>query len=103
MRGYNDILVLSLLIKQDSYGYEIAKNIQELSEGTYLIKETTLYSTFNRLEKNGYLTSYSGTETLGRPRTYYKITPAGRSYFMEKCAEWHLTRKLINRFTEGDF
>lgn len=51
MRGYNDIIVLALLYKHDSYGYEISKAIQECSGGNYIIKETTLYSTINRLEK----------------------------------------------------
>lgn len=66
------------------------------------MKETTLYSTFNRLEKNGYLTSYTGSETFGKQRTYYRITEAGKKYCEEKCAEWKLTRRIIDQFTEGE-
>ena len=54
IRGYNDTIILSLLLEQPSYGYEISKRIRELSNGDYIIKETTLYSAFNRLEQNGY-------------------------------------------------
>ena len=53
IRGYNDTIVLSLLVQGDSYGYEISKAIDRLSGGNYQIKETTLYSTVNRLEKTG--------------------------------------------------
>lgn len=101
IRGYNDTIILSLLKDRDSYGYEISKQIQELSNAHYIIKETTLYSAFNRLEKNGYIVSYFGDETYGKRRTYYKITNAGRAYYDEKCKEWEVTKEVINRFTGG--
>jgi len=102
IRGYNDTIILHLLLEGDSYGYEISKEIERRSEGNYTIKETTLYSAFSRLEKNGYLVSYQGNETFGRKRTYYKITNAGREYYHLKCQEWSLTKKAINMFTRED-
>lgn len=99
MRGYNDTIILAILAHEDSYGYEISKRVEDESDGKYIIKETTLYSAFARLEKNGYIMSYSGSETNGRARTYYRITPTGRSYYQEKCHEWELTKEVINKFT----
>lgn len=101
IRGYNDTIILFLLIKNDSYGYEISKNIREITNEEYVIKETTLYSAFNRLEKNGYIESYSGGETKGKSRTYYKITKEGIEYYKEKCIEWEITKNVINKFTTG--
>lgn len=98
IRGYNDTIILYLLLERESYGYEISKNIKELSEGKYIMKETTLYSAFNRLESNGYIESFYGEETFGKRRTYYRITPRGRGYYKEKCEEWSLTKDVINRF-----
>ena len=90
MRGYNDSIILSLLAEGDSYGYDS-------------MRETTLYSAFNRLERLGYVSSYQGTETFGRKRTYYTITPAGRAFLREKCEEWTLLQQVINQFLkEGD-
>ena len=63
IRGYNDTIILYLLLENPSYGYEISKKIRELSMEKYIIKETTLYSAFNRLEKNGYISSFYGNET----------------------------------------
>jgi len=100
IRGYNDTIILSLLLDSDSYGYEISKNIREISEEKYIIKETTLYSAFNRLEKGGFIESYRGTQTHGRPRTYYRITIAGIEHYKEKCAEWALTTEVINKFVK---
>lgn len=98
IRGYNDTIILFLLLDKDSYGYEISKEIRSLSEDKYVIKETTLYSAFTRLEKNNYITSYFGTETNGKRRTYYRITDEGRKYYQEKCVEWHLVRDVVEKF-----
>lgn len=98
IRGYNDTIILYLLLNGASYGYEISKNIKEISDGKYIMKETTLYSAFNRLENNGYIESFYGDETFGKRRTYYRITPNGLAYYKEKCEEWELTKDVINRF-----
>ena len=99
IRGYNDIIILCLLLDGESYGYEISKMISALSDGKYIIKETTLYSAFTRLEKNGHIVSrMGGDESGGKRRTYYSITQAGRDYYADKCDEWNLTKEVINKF-----
>ncbi len=98
IRGYNDTMILFLLLDAPSYGYEISKQIRSLTDEKYLIKETTLYSAFTRLEKNGYITSFSQEAANGKKRTYYSITPAGEEYYRTKCEEWHLTKDVIEHF-----
>ena len=98
IRGYNDSIILYLLWDRESYGYEIAKQIREISEEKYIIKETTLYSSFTRLEKAGHIESFPGVETNGRKRTYYRITEAGRDYYRSKCRVWDLIREVVERF-----
>lgn len=99
IRGYNDTMILYLLMQGPSYGYEISKSIKALSDGKYIIKETTLYSAFTRMEKNGYIESFSNdADGSGKRRTYYRITDAGRAYYQEKCAEWTLTKEVVERF-----
>ena len=98
IRGYTDTMVLYLLWHEDSYGYRISKDIRLLSDDRYSLKETTLYSTFSRLERNGYITAYSGDETHGKQRTYYRITKEGRVYYTEKCREWALVQAVVKNF-----
>ena len=98
IRGYNDTMILCLLLEKPSYGYEISKMIREISEGKYAMKETTLYSAFTRMEKNGYIESFYQAAENGKRRTYYRITPAGRAYYLEKCDEWELTQEVISHF-----
>ena len=98
IRGYNDTIILYLLLDGPSYGYEISKRIREISEGKYLIKETTLYSAFTRLEKNGYIESFYQNAENGKRRTYYQLTESGMQYYREKQEEWSLTKDVIERF-----
>lgn len=98
IRGYNDTMILYLLQEEASYGYEISKKIRECTQEKYIIKETTLYSAFTRLEKNGYIESFYGSESGGKRRTYYRITERGRSYYREKCEEWQLTKEVVEKF-----
>ena len=99
IRGYNDTMILYLLLDQPSYGYEISRQIKTLSHEKYIIKETTLYSAFTRMEKNGYITSFQDQNTAtGKRRTYYRITGKGRAYYQEKCEEWLLTQDVVEQF-----
>lgn len=98
IRGYNDTIILFLLLKKPSYGYEISKEIKEISDEKYIIKETTLYSAFTRMQKNGYIESFYGNETNGKRRTYYRITDKGRRYYKEKCQEWIITKEVVEQF-----
>jgi PadR family transcriptional regulator, regulatory protein PadR len=98
IRGYNDTIILFLLLDRPSYGYEISKQIKSITNDKYIIKETTLYSAFNRLEKNNYITSFPGNETFGKERTYYRITDEGKAYYKDKCKEWTLIKYVVNKF-----
>ena len=64
------------------------------------MKETTLYSAFTRLEKEGYIEAYYGTETNGKRRTYYRITKEGREFYREKCEEWELVKEIVGKFVK---
>ncbi|BCA84556.1 PadR family transcriptional regulator [Enterococcus saigonensis] len=98
IRGYNDAIILTILAEGDSYGYAISKEIKERTDEIYVIKETTLYSAFTRLGKQGLITSYPGEVTHGKKRTYYAITEAGKNALAEKIAEWEQTKKVVDRF-----
>ncbi|WP_071130473.1 PadR family transcriptional regulator [Enterococcus timonensis] len=102
MRGYNDLLILATLQKGDSYGYAISKAIFQQVHEKYLIKETTLYSAFARLEKNQLIIAYPGKMTHGKPRTYYKISQEGQKYLEKKKEEWHEIQTIMNLFFEEE-
>lgn len=96
IRGHTETIILAQLLKKDSYGYEINKNIQETTNNEYELKEATLYSAFRRLENAGMIESYWGDETTGARRRYYKITKLGRALYEQNKEEWEKTKRLID-------
>ena len=77
IRGYNDTMILCILSVRPSYGYEISKEIARRTGEKYRIKETTLYSAFTRLLKNGLVDSYTYPSITGSPRREGPITATG--------------------------
>ena len=82
-RGLLDICVLSVLRREDSYGYQIIKDLA----GCIEISESTLYPILRQLETVGCLTVYS-VEHSGRLRKFYRITPAGMEQIEQFLASW---------------
>ena len=101
IRGYIDLIVLSLLKRQPSYAYDLAKTITEVSDGEYTIKQTPLYTALKRLESSGLAVSYSGVSDSGKSRTYYRLTSEGTTHLAAKVSEWEDTKTLIDRFAKG--
>ena len=100
LRGHTDTVVLSLLEKGDSYGYEIHKNIIDKLGGEYELKEATLYSSYKRLESDGHISSYWGDETLGGRRKYYRVTDSGKELLRQNKADWQKTQAILKKLLE---
>lgn len=82
-RGLLDICVLAAIKNQDSYGYQIIKDMKPYVD----ISESTLYPILRRLEAAELLTVRSA-EHNGRLRKYYRITPAGLARIEAFKEEW---------------
>lgn len=97
LRGHTDTIILGLLTDGDKYGYEIAKMVYEESGHLYELKEATMYSSFKRLEKDGYITSYWGDETQGGRRRYYRITSLGHDLYKKNRENWDFAKKILDK------
>lgn len=96
LRGHTDTIVLSILMSKDRYGFEIYNQILQCTNEAYELKETTLYSSYKRLEKEDYISSYWGDETQGARRKYYHINEKGRQLYMQNRLDWEFTQKILN-------
>ena len=70
-------LVLSLLRRRDSYGYELIRDIRTLSDGELEWKEGMLYPLLPRLDEQGLIEGYDQVASSGRSRRYYRLLPKG--------------------------
>ncbi|AQY52593.1 PadR family transcriptional regulator [Listeria weihenstephanensis] len=100
LRGHVDSIILRILADEDSYGYEISKQISQRTGDRFQIKEATLYAVFQRLEKKQLIESYFGERSHGGKRKYYTITSLGRAYLSEMAREWREIKDIMNIFLE---
>ena len=96
LRGHTDTIILKLLTGGDRYGYEITKLVHEHSEQLYELKEATMYSSLKRLENDGHITSYWGSETQGGRRKYYQITKSGRELYKVNKQNWDYAKQILD-------
>lgn len=82
-RGLLDVCVLAAIKNNDSYGYQIIKDISPF----VAISESTLYPILRRLETAECLSVYS-VEHNGRLRKYYHIMPKGLERIAEFTEDW---------------
>lgn len=73
-KGLLEFCVLAALRREDSYGYQIIKDVS----GYIDISESTLYPILRRLETDRKVDSYN-TEHNNRVRRYFRLTEAGRT------------------------
>ncbi|GFP74717.1 PadR family transcriptional regulator [Clostridium fungisolvens] len=87
-------LILSFLAKQESYGYDIIKNIQELSNNEIIWKDGTLYPVLKKLCESGLVESEWKTVD-GRKRKYYRITKAGLETLESEKLQWQIVNDTL--------
>ncbi len=94
-KGVLELVVLSQLINEDRYGYELTENIsKELA-----VTAGTLYLILKRLKDNDYVETYLKESPSGPARKYYHITSKGIEYQSKQKQEWQTfverTMKLL--------
>ena len=102
LRAYLDAVILSRLQNGDTYGYAVIRNIEQESGGVCSLQEGPLYIEFRRMEKEGWIRSYWGDETVGARRRYYSLTEEGRKRLADEVRAWHETREVLNRLLEEE-
>jgi PadR family transcriptional regulator PadR len=100
IRGNIDTIILRCLQIGDMYGLEICNYIKQASNGTYILKQPTLYSALKRLEGRGYISSYWQDSAIGGRRHYYKLTEAGKQTFAGRKDQWSVSKEVIDSLVD---
>ena len=93
-RGLLDVCVLAAIQGEDSYGYQIIKDIKPYVD----VSESTLYPILRRLEEGRLLTVRS-VEHNGRLRKYYHITDAGKARIEDFKEDWREMESIYRFIT----
>jgi len=102
--GLVGLVLLAVLeqAEEDLYGYQIAKRLQDLADGSPPVKQGALYPVLRQLSANGLLASRIVPSYAGPPRRYYRITESGRGTLAEWRGIWRNTRDFVDGFTESN-
>ena len=101
MAGSTTLLVLSLLAKEEMYGYQMITELARRSDHSFELKEGTLYPILHALEAERLVTVREKEAETGRVRKYYRITKKGMKDLEEKKEEWRLFTKKVNDMVCG--
>ena len=99
-KGSHELILLKLLSRKDMYGYQIVQEMALLSENAFAMSQGSLYPFLHRLERAGYLTSYS-EEAGGRERLFYHLTEQGQRALKEKEDQWAAYVRAMDRILQG--
>ena len=88
-------LILTLLANEESYGYEILKNIQKFSNEKIVWKEGMLYPVLKKLCENKLIEAEWKTVD-GRKRKYYKITKLGLKALEDEKEQWKIVNSTLS-------
>lgn len=96
-----DMIVLQMLSKADSYGYEISSNISDATNGVIDIKEGVLYPILYKLVEDGSITSYDKVVNR-RNRVYYTLTKSGNTTLQYMIKEYKELTQAVNILIDED-
>lgn len=100
LKGSTKLVVLSLLEKENMYGYEMIRKLSEKSENVFELQEGTLYPILHSLESDNFITSY-WDNTGAKKRKYYTITSEGKKQLKVKKEEWKTFSSGVNQVIGG--
>jgi PadR family transcriptional regulator PadR len=87
-KGSAELVILAIVEHEAHHGYEIAKLIDQRTDGRLRFTLASLYSTLYRLEDRGWLKGRWVEKAGQRRRCYYRITDSGRRVLAEQREDW---------------
>lgn len=96
--GTLDVLILKTLSRgRELHGFEIASEIQQISEDVLQVEEGSLYPALQRMLIKGWLTAEWGKTMENRRARYYRLTRAGRKELDQQLERYDRISRAIAR------
>ncbi len=101
IRGYTEMIVLSILSKGDSYIYSIANQINELGYGYLKITNPSLVIVLKKMSDEGKVSSFNVLNEKNVNRKFYSITERGKKYYKENITSYLESLNKLNILLRG--
>jgi PadR family transcriptional regulator PadR len=96
-RGSSELLILALLDERDRHGYDLARLIEERSDGAISFHVASLYPTLYRMEHKDLIEGRWVEKAGQRRRRYYRLTKSGRKMLASQRSVWENFFDALNR------
>jgi PadR family transcriptional regulator len=96
LQGTLEMLVLKTLALEPMHGWGIAERIGQISGGTFLVPQGSLYPALVRMRRRGWVRSSWRVTANNRRARYYELTAAGRRQLEAERAAWTRVMTGIN-------
>ena len=90
-------LVLSVLTRGESYGYELIQQVRDLSGGRIEWTEGMLYPVLHWMEDESLIESEWRAAETGRKRKYYRLCQEGRKALQEEKQQWMTVHETLTK------
>jgi transcriptional regulator len=88
LQGTLDLLILKAVSAGELHGLGVARRIEQITRGTFLVKPGSLFPALHRLEEAGWLKSFWGESENNRRAKFYRLTKAGQNQLETEKTEW---------------
>ena len=101
-RGAMAMIILSLLKREDMYGYQLVQEIEKQSGGVLLTQEGSLYPVLYKLQDQGCISSNKVMVGKRLARLYYHIEDVGLQYLHDLTQDYEMVTQGIYQIIKGD-
>lgn len=100
-RGIMSLVVLSLLKKEDMYGYQLVTEAEKQSGGRIITQEGSLYPVLYKLVDQGFISDRREKVGKRMTRVYYHLEPAGEQRLAELMREYEAVTQGVYQIMKG--
>lgn len=88
LQGTLDLLILKALGTGELHGLSISRRIDQITQGTFVVKPGSLFPALHRMEQAGWLSSSWGESENNRRAKFYRLTRTGRAQLEVETKQW---------------
>ncbi len=88
LQGTLDLLILKALGTGELHGLGISRRIDQVTQGTFLVKPGSLFPALHRMEEAGWLSSFWGDSENNRRAKFYRLTKTGKARLDVETRQW---------------
>ncbi len=88
LQGTLDLLILKALGPGELHGLGVSRRIEQITQGTFLVKPGSLFPALHRMEEAGWLSSFWGDSENNRRAKFYRLTKAGKAQLNVETKQW---------------